>query len=225
MTNSPLLTDRYSAAVERARMLHADDLRKGTAIPYLSHLLSVSALALEHGATEDQAIAAVLHDAAEDHGGQAVIDELRVQFGDVVADIVAACSDSLVEDPNAKAPWWDRKRAYLAHLAHMPEEAVLVSAADKLHNARAILADYRRHGEALWGRFNPAAGWAGVCWYYSGLAQELGARLQPLGPDAVALADELQRTVTALHHEVHAVHGDLDDAVTRFGGDPGSATS
>ncbi len=213
VTNSPLLTDRYSAAIERARMLHADDLRKGTAIPYLSHLLSVSALVLEHGGTEDQAIAALLHDAAEDHGGQAMLDELRVEFGDVVADIVAACSDSLVEDPTIKAPWWDRKRTYLAHVAQMPQAAVLVSAADKLHNARAILADYRRHGEALWDRFNPAAGWAGVWWYYSALARELGERLQPLGPEAQALADELRRTVAALHDEVTAVHGDLHRAV------------
>jgi (p)ppGpp synthase/HD superfamily hydrolase len=208
MTKPPILTARYTAAVDRARILHSE-VRKGTTIPYLSHLLSVSALVLEHGGTEDHAIAALLHDAAEDHGGHRMLDIIRAEFGDVVADIVAACSDSLVEDAAAKDPWWDRKREYLLHLEHSPEEAVLVSGADKLHNARAVLADYRRVGERLWERFNPDAGWLGSCWYYGRLAEVLGGRLEPLGDDARALAAELRRTVEAIHTEVGAAHPDF----------------
>ena len=208
MTKPPILTARYTAAVERARILHSE-VRKGTTIPYLSHLLSVSALVLEHGGTEDQAIAALLHDAAEDHGGHRMLDIIRAEFGEVVGDIVEACSDSLVEDRTNKAPWWDRKRAYLAHLQHAPDVAVLVSGADKLHNARAVLADYRRVGERLWGRFNPDADWLGSCWYYGRLADVLSARLESLGDDAQALAAELRRTVDGLHAEVGREHGDL----------------
>jgi (p)ppGpp synthase/HD superfamily hydrolase len=218
MTSSPrpLLTERYGKAVEHARHLHRDDVRKGTTIPYLSHLLSVSALVLEHGGIEDQAIAALLHDAAEDHGGAAVISDLRHMFGDVVADIVEACSDSLVEDSTNKPPWLERKQAYLAHVAHMPQDAVLVSAADKLHNARCILADYRRLGDALFGRFNPAAGRTGTCWYYTSLAATLTARLAGLGDDAVALGCELQRTVDALLDEVRVTTPDIDQDVADF---------
>lgn len=212
----PVLTDRYTAAFEHARSLHRDEVRKGTTIPYLSHLMSVSALVLEYGGTEDQAIAALLHDAAEDHGGQGVITDLRSRFGDVVADIVSACLDSLVADRNAKAPWLERKQAYLAHVADMRPDAVVVSAADKLHNARAVLADYRRHGDELWGRFNSAAGWAGTCWYYGALAEQLGARLEQLGGDAEALAHELERTVEALLDEVRASKADLDEELDRF---------
>lgn len=216
MDSEPILTARYTAAIEKAQALHHRDIRKGTTIPYLSHLLSVSALVLEHGGSEDQAIAALLHDAAEDHGGLVILEELQAEFGDAVANIVAACSDSLVENATEKAPWRDRKTKYLAHVAEMPDAAVLVSGADKLHNARAILADYRRHGEDLWDRFNPAAGWAGTCWYYKNLARELGKRLEPLGADARALSVEFDLTVDALSQAVRAVHPDLDSAVENF---------
>lgn len=215
----PVLTARYTAALDYARVLHAGDVRKGTSIPYLSHLMSVSALVLEHGGTEDQAIAALLHDAAEDHGGEKMLEALHAEFGPNVADIVRACSDSLVEDRSAKAPWVERKRAYLAHLAdgeHTPDVVVLVSASDKLHNARAIVADHRRHGEALWTRFNPSAGRAGSCWYYHRLAEVLGTRLAPLGADAVALASELRRTVDVLLAEVGARSADLETEMAAF---------
>lgn len=213
---TPLVTARYSAAVEVARNLHGADLRKGTRIPYLSHLLSVSALVLEHGGDEDQAIAALLHDAAEDHGGLARIAAIRNEFGDRVGAIVEACSDSLVEDPERKAPWHDRKRAYLAHLATTPDDAVIVTAADKLHNARCILSDVRRRGDELWTRFNRDAGHAGVAWYYNGLAVALRPRMTALGSEATALADELERTVAALIDEVRGLHPDLDTEVVRF---------
>lgn len=200
----PVLTARYTAALDFVRILHAGDVRKGTTIPYVSHLMSVSALVLEYGGSEDQAIAALLHDAAEDHGGEKMLDAVRAEFGDLVADIVRACSDSLVEDRSTKAPWRERKQAYLSHLADPAstiDAALLVSAADKLHNARAIVADFRRHRDELWNRFNPAAGRDGTCWYYDSLATALGKRLNRLGDDATALAAELRRTVDTLLDE------------------------
>jgi len=190
------LTDRYVRGIDLARRLHAGEARKGTAIPYLAHPLSVSAIVLEHGGSEDQAIAALLHDTAEDHGGQVRIDRIRTDFGDTVADIVAACSDSLVEDRDAKAPWWERKAGYVGHLASESAEVALVSAADKLHNARAILGDYRVLGDDVWSRFNPAAGRAGALWYYTRLIEILTDRLS--GTPGAELAAELTRTVAAI---------------------------
>jgi (p)ppGpp synthase/HD superfamily hydrolase len=192
-TPTTFLTERFVRAIDTARALHATDVRKGTRVPYVAHLLAVSAIVLEHGGGEDQAIAALLHDAAEDHGGRARIDAIRAEFGDAVAVIVEACSDSLVANPSSKRPWWDRKIEYLDHLASAPEEAALVSAADKLHNARAILADYRALGDELWARFNPEAGREGSLWYYERLSQVLSSRLTT--PAGVALAKELRRTV------------------------------
>lgn len=222
MTSSPrpVLTARYTAALDYARVLHAGDIRKGTTIPYFAHLMSVSALVLEHGGSEDHAIAALLHDAAEDHGGEKMLDAVRAEFGDTVAAIVRSCSDSLVEDRSNKAPWCERKQSYLAHIADMSADAALVSAADKVHNARAVLADYRRHGDELWTRFNRDAGCAGVCWYYGGLAREFQALLghPDAGEDARALATELSRTVEALHAEVRRSgdHPELDEQMRSF---------
>ncbi len=166
-----ILTGRFFDAMSFAGELHRLDVRKGTQIPYLSHLMSVSALVLEHGGTEDQAIAGLLHDAAEDHGGQVMLDEIRVRFGLGVADIVAACTDSLEEEDNVKQPWWPRKVAYVDHLKAATQEALLVSAADKLHNARCILADYRVMDDELWERFNKDAGRVGSLWYYGRLSE------------------------------------------------------
>lgn len=212
------LTSRYTRAIDMARVLHAVDARKGTTIPYFAHLMSVSAIVLEHGGDEDQAIAALLHDAGEDHGGTARIDAIRTEFGDTVADIVAACSDSLTHDRNDKPPWRQRKAAYLEHLAHEPLRAVLVSAADKLHNARSIVTDYRSLGDDLWQRFNADAGRAGTLWYYRSLCTTLAPRLA--GTPAAALADELVRTVDELESLVasNAAVVDDDGAGARGGG-------
>ena len=171
-----VLTDRYTRAVDLARTLHIET-RKGTTIPYLAHLLSVSALVLEHGGTEDQAIAALLHDSAEDHGGHDRIDQIRAEFGEAVANIVHACSDSFTESKADKQPWWPRKVAYLRQVASEPLDALLVSAADKLHNARSILGDYRALDDELWTRFNKDAGRVGSLWYYTTLVEILGERL------------------------------------------------
>lgn len=180
-------TARFRDALTYACELHADQKRKGTDIPYVAHLLAVASLALEHGASEDEAIAALLHDAVEDQGGRATGDEIRRRYGDAVADIVQACSDT---DVQPKPPWRERKEAYVAHLEHAPRAVRLVSACDKLHNARAILADYRIHGDALWSRFS--GGRDGTLWYYRALAAGF-LRLLP-GP----LADEIDRVVSDL---------------------------
>lgn len=159
------LSPRFGEALGFAFDLHRDQMRKGSGIPYFSHLLAVSALALEFGADEDQSIAALLHDAAEDRGGEPILDEIGSRFGGRVAEMVRACTDAL-EEP--KPPWKERKVRYLAHLAAAPAEAQLVSACDKLHNLRAIVSDYRKVGEALWERFS--GGREGVLWYYRELA-------------------------------------------------------
>jgi (p)ppGpp synthase/HD superfamily hydrolase len=181
------LSPRYTDALALACELHRDQTRKGTPIPYLAHLLAVSALALEHGATEDEAIAALLHDAVEDQGGLPTEARIRTQFGDAVADIVMGCTDAVVIP---KPPWRERKEQYIAHLAHASPSILLVSACDKLHNARAILGDYRTLGEALWPRFS--GGRDGTLWYYRTLVAAFGARIP------AALAIDLSLTVSTL---------------------------
>lgn len=185
------LTARFDDALVLARNLHADQVRKGTAIPYVSHLLAVSSIVLDHDGTEDEAIAALLHDAVEDQGGDAARTEIRRRFGDAVVDIVDGCTDAEVIP---KPPWRARKEAYVGHIAGSSRSVRLVSAADKLHNARAILADYRQSGESLWGRFN--GGRAGTLWYYRALVGAFSA------VDRTPLVEELDRTVTALERLV-----------------------
>lgn len=165
MTN---LTKRFEEAVTYAVRVHAGQTRKSTAIPYLSHLLAVAGCALEHGATEDEAIAALLHDAPEDQGGRTRLDDIRARFGDTVADIVAGCSDTF---DTPKPPWRVRKEAYLQHLARTSAPVRLVSAADKWHNLTAIARDLRTHGDTslVWSRFT--AGREGTLWYYQNLAR------------------------------------------------------
>ncbi|MEO8697938.1 MAG: NADAR domain-containing protein [Acidimicrobiales bacterium] len=191
----PQLTAKFTKGVDYARVLHAADVRKGTTIPYLSHVLAVASIVLEHGGTEDQAIAALLHDAGEDHGGELRIAAIRAEFGDVVADIVEACSDDLPTDRNAKRDWWFRKTDYIDRLGTEPLAAVLVSAADKLHNARALVSDHRVLGPRLWERFNRDAGRGGTLWYYTTLCDVIEVRLRETAP---ALAQELRATVDAM---------------------------
>jgi (p)ppGpp synthase/HD superfamily hydrolase len=147
--------------------LHRGQVRKGTTIPYVSHLLAVCVIVLEHGGREDEAIAALLHDGPEDQGGSATLEAIRSRFGDAVADIVAECSDTF-ERP--KRPWAERKQRYLARLDRdgVPPSVLLVSAADKLHNLRSTLSDFEAFGDALWDRFRGSP--AQQVWYYSALA-------------------------------------------------------
>ncbi|MHC4178510.1 MAG: HD domain-containing protein, partial [Planctomycetota bacterium] len=125
------LSDRFSQALVYAAALHADQRRKISGEPYLAHLLGVASIALQHGADENEAIAALLHDAIEDQGGPAAREEIRRRFGREVAEIVAGCSDA---DTVPKPPWRHRKQAHLDNLRHAPASVRLVSAADKLHN-------------------------------------------------------------------------------------------
>jgi (p)ppGpp synthase/HD superfamily hydrolase len=185
------LSTRFEDALVYATRLHATQTRKGTDIPYISHLLAVASLVLEAGGTEDEAIAALLHDGPEDQGGLKVLKEIRDRFGVPVGKIVASCSDTFAD---IKPAWLQRKQAYLDHLRDAAPSVRLVSCADKLHNARAILADYRRHGEALWTRFN--AGRDDILWYYGELARIFAEQ----GPDQ--LAAELALVVEQLHYEV-----------------------
>jgi len=158
------LSPRFEAALVMAAQLHATQIRKGSNVPYVSHLLGVSSLVIEHGGTEDQAIAGLLHDAVEDQGGKDTLERIRDHFGSGVADIVDHCTDAY-EEP--KPDWRPRKERYIAELAKMPASAALVSCADKLHNARAILSDLREVGDDLWNRFT--GGKDGTLWYYRAL--------------------------------------------------------
>jgi GTP pyrophosphokinase len=167
-------TGRFEAAMVYAHHVHQNQRRKGTGIPYIAHILGVAALAIEYGANEDEAIGALLHDAAEDGGGEATLAEIRARFGDAVADIVLGCSDSLVEDPEDKLPWRERKENYIAHLQNASPSVCLVSAADKLHNVRSVMRDYREHGEEIWERFQGRRD--GTLWYYETVADTLVRR-------------------------------------------------
>ena len=181
---------RFADALVYAHQVHDGQRRKGTGIPFVAHILGVAAIAMEYGATEDEAIGALLHDAAEEGGGEPRLAEIRARFGDDVADIVLGCSDSLVQNPEEKAPWRERKENYLAHLSTAGRSVCLVSASDKLHNVRAIVRDYRAHAEAMWSRFQGRRD--GTLWYYREVADTLAARLRsPLTRDLVREVDEL----------------------------------
>jgi (p)ppGpp synthase/HD superfamily hydrolase len=194
---NPFLTPRFDLALLFASGLHRTQCRKKTNIPYISHLMAVSALVLEAGGDEDLAIAALLHDAAEDQGGQAILDDIRRLFGDRVADVIGECSDTLL---NPKPPSEKRKAAYLIHLRKASPDALLVSAADKLHNARAILFDYRQYGEEVFSRFN--VGKEGQLDYYGGLFDSFTKRCAQLEEYKVSgvkrLVAELGRVVEKL---------------------------
>jgi (p)ppGpp synthase/HD superfamily hydrolase len=167
------LTDRYAQALAFAHDAHRGHLRKGTSTPYLSHLLAVSGLVMEHGGDEDQAIAGLLHDCVEDVGVH-LREPIRERFGDGVLAIVDGLTDAVTQP---KPPWRERKVAYVEHLRTAPLPVLRVCAADKLHNLRCILADYRVHGPALWDRFN--AGPADTYWYYTAVTDTLAAAGAP----------------------------------------------
>jgi (p)ppGpp synthase/HD superfamily hydrolase len=187
LETSPLLTERYDEALLFARHLHAGQFRKGTKIPYITHLLAVSALVLEDGGDEDEAIAALLHDGPEDQGAMQTLTEIRNCFGDRVAEIVDGCTEPL-ETP--KPGWRERKETYLARIPMESQSVLRVACADKLHNVQAILRSYRQHGEGMWERFNSPR--EEQLWFYRSLAEAFLAYMP--GP----MADELARTVTAL---------------------------
>ncbi|MGQ4647659.1 HD domain-containing protein [Lyngbya aestuarii] len=191
------LSERFIEALTFASELHANQTRKGSGIPYIAHLLGVASIALEHGANENEAIAALLHDAIEDQGGAATREEIRRRFGDTVTEIVDGCTDS---DTTPKPPWRQRKEAYLAHLPRASTSVRLVSASDKLYNARSILSDYRLSQDAVWERFH--GGKQGTLWYYRTLVEVF----QSTSP--TPLTDELERVVKELERLVQITGND-----------------
>ncbi|WP_353929342.1 HD domain-containing protein [Okeanomitos corallinicola TIOX110] len=188
-----MLSERFTQALTYTHQLHATQIRKGSGVPYISHLLGVASIALEYGANEEEAIAALLHDAIEDQGGAATREEIRHRFGDNVTAIVEGCTDA---DTTPKPPWKERKEKYIAHLSTASPSVLLVSAADKLYNARSILKDYRLNGDAVWERFTGRK--EGTLWYYRALADAFNQnKITPL-------IEELARVVTEM--EILATH-------------------
>ena len=196
-TNLPL-GPRFLEAVELAARCHADHTRKGTEIPYLGHLLAVSGLVLQAGGDEEEAIAALLHDVLEDRPQCVTPREIEDRFGNRVLEIVLGCSDGLLEEPGQSAERdadnsLKRKKRYIAHLAEAGPSVLRVSCADKGDNARAIVADLRRHGHDLWERFNVTGDQQ--LWYYRSLVEAFQNHRDDFGDDAVWLVDELERLV------------------------------
>ena len=170
------LTSRFTDALTYAFQLHDGQVRKQSGTPYIAHLLSVSALVLESGGDEDEAIAALLHDAVEDQGGVPTLEEIRLQFGEHVAEIVDGLTDAYIQP---KPPWKERKEGYLSHLRTASPGVRLVSLADKLHNGRSIYQDLQEIGEKIWERFNGKK--EGTLWYYRSLVEIF----QETGDDAL----------------------------------------
>ena len=198
----PLLTDRFDTAFSRARAWHAEQTRKGTDIPYLGHLMHVSAFVIEAAGTEDQAIAALLHDALEDADDMAAYRERREriasEFGDHVLALVDGCTDGSPAEKR-DLTWHERKERHLAHLLGADRRLLAVSLADKLHNASAILRDLRRHGPGFFDNLNASP--AETAWYYRSLSTVFTRRLDPDSPVG-RMAAELDRVVTELEAEV-----------------------
>ncbi|MDF5735304.1 MULTISPECIES: HD domain-containing protein [unclassified Nostoc] len=182
-----MLTERFTAALIYATQLHANQVRKGSGVPYVAHLLGVASIALEYGANEDEAIAALLHDAIEDQGGAATRSEIRRRFGDNVTAIVDGCTDA---DTTPKPPWRQRKEAYIAHIPTASPSVLLVSLADKLYNAQSILKDYRVLGESVWERFQGRK--EGTLWYYRALVDAFRKT------ESSVIIEELERVIAQI---------------------------
>jgi (p)ppGpp synthase/HD superfamily hydrolase len=186
------LGPRFERALVFATRKHAGQHRKGTTVPYLAHLLSVAGLVLEAGGDEDLAIAALLHDVVEDCGGAPMLQEIRCRFGKRVAHVVDGCTDT---DLDPKPPWLQRKKDYIAHLRTADADTRLVSAADKLHNVRSIVATYREIGDRVWERFHGKRD--GTLWYYRTLLDEFQRkRSSPLIRELERAVIELEAVVT-----------------------------
>ena len=200
-TETPLLTARFDAALHYATDHHRLQLRKGTPVPYTAHLLAVASLVLEMHGDEDEAIGGLLHDVVEDGGGSAALAHIEREFGAPVAAIVLANSDSVDDGDKPQDPdrgdWFRRKKAYVDAFPHKTPGALRVSLADKLHNARSILIDYRTHGDAVWARFKQGQGLATRV-YYRELALAFEREQHRMGPFAAPAVAELRRTVDAI---------------------------
>jgi (p)ppGpp synthase/HD superfamily hydrolase len=211
-TGAGPLSERFDEALAYAAAHHRAQLRKGSRVPYMSHLMSVSALVLEHGGSEDQAIAALLHDAVEDAPagkGLTVLEDIRDRFGEPVAEIVAACSDSLNETGAGKAPWAERKRAYtdgLRDAGKKSDDALLVTAADKIHNGSCIAADLRTYGSEFWSTFNACE--HELLWYYTSVDAAVGERLAG-SSIAAALHRAVEDLVASAEADRRSISGEL----------------
>lgn len=181
------LTSRFEEALVYASRLHARQTRKASGTPYVAHLLGVAALVIEDGGDEDEAIAALLHDAIEDQGGDTARQEIRRRFGENVTSIVDGCTDA---ETIPKPPWRDRKERFIESLGHASPEVLRVAAADKLYNARSVLSAFRKDGETLWGQFN--GGRDGTLWYYRAVTEALRENA------GGQLVEDLDRAVTEL---------------------------
>ncbi len=185
------LSNRFDQALQLAVSLHRNQTRKSTGVPFVAHLLGVASLVLENGGTEDQAVAALLHDSVEDQGGWATLETIRDEFGEYIARLVEDLSDSF-EKP--KAPWKQRKLGYISRLPEHHPDSLLISLADKYYNAESLLREYRRGGDTVWRQFN--GGKMGTLWYYRTMADFFN-NYQPGW-----LARELERVVSELEDEV-----------------------
>ena len=183
-TLTPILGDRFETALIMAHRLHRAQERKGFPVPYISHLMSVAALVLEEGGNEDEAIAALLHDAVEDQGGAGTRDLLRFTFGDRVCAIIEGCTES---DIQPKPAWRERKERHLAQLINAEPSVLRVTIADKLHNIRSLLADYDRLGDTIWSRFG--GGKVGTIWYYRAMVEQLQSSIYSVSANSVSLRE------------------------------------
>lgn len=183
------MTPRFTQALALAARAHEGQQRKGTSIPYISHPVAVAALVARYGGDEDQQIAALLHDVLED-GGPQYAPEIEAGFGPRVLSIVRGCTDGEPDETGTKAPWRERKEAYLAHLSSAGPDVWMVSGCDKLSNAQAIVEDLTGVGQAVFERFT--AGKVGTLWYYRSLADVFGVT-------GVPMAKSLTSTVEAMH--------------------------
>jgi len=191
-----VLSARFEEALVFASRLHAHQVRKGSEVPYVAHLLAVAAIVLENNGNEDEAIAALLHDAIEDQGGEATRQEIYRRFGATVVEIVNGCTDT---DIFPKPPWQARKQAYIDNLTSASSSVLLVSAADKLHNLRSLLKDYPLVGEQLWLRFR--VGKERTLWYYRELVAIYNARYPtPLTAALTRAFQELEALVSTSAH-------------------------
>ena len=224
-----ILTSRYDKALTLVRNLQNGDARKGGgSVPYLAHSIGVSALVLEYGGTEDQAIGGLLHDVAEDNGGERMLGVIACEFDETIAGYVRDLSDSLVEDPKKKDPWFKRKSEYIGTYSTKSDDVLLISAADKLHNVRAMLNDHKSVKGELWERFDRKVK-APIeqkrtqqLWYQTQLATILNDRLAGVQPYGARLARDLQDELTALKQSIVDLEGvsleDLDQAINSFAG-------
>jgi (p)ppGpp synthase/HD superfamily hydrolase len=186
----PKVTSKFRKALLYASRLHGGKLRKKTKIPDIGHILGVTAIALEYGATETEAIGALLHDAAEDGGGMKRLRDIRQKFGDAAAKIVDGCTDSYAEP---KPSWIERKRDYVRHVGKASSSTQLVSASDKLQNVRSLLRNFREEGNQLWKRYD--SGKQGALWYYRALTNAFRAkRIKPLVKELDRVLKELERS-------------------------------